>query len=286
MNSTYVLRYYLPERKYFSAAVDPFRERQRQTVEQVVALLERIKESHGIRYELFELPYRESGAGHLSLDSSHAEEIYRTHFVTRAHVLRRRVGTSVPRALRSRQGRGSIYLNNTVAVLENGQVGWFTCFESGHSQFRCPEEEGGYVVGFLRAVAERGADLLREICPTIASPQERLIASFLASDCLVGKFVREVRVGSSIFRSQRSTFDWRKAIDLVCHADDGSVWVIEVKPKLNWEAFGQVIAYGYLYEREHGVSVKRAVLCSRGDPEIESICRDPRFDISVLQGFA
>ena len=65
-----------------------------------------------------------------------------------------------------------------------------------------------------------------------------------------------------------SVFDWRKSIDLVVRTDQ-KIWVIEVKPKLNWEAFGQVIAYEYLFKKENSkVQIQKGIVCKDLDLEI------------------
>ena len=62
---------------------------------------------------------------------------------------------------------------------------------------------------------------------------------------------------------------------------DKTKWIIEVKPKLNWEAFGQVIAYEYLFKKENLSSyTQKGIVCEEIDSEILTICRE--FDIKVF----
>jgi len=50
---------------------------------------------------------------------------------------------------------------------------------------------------------------------------------------------------------------------------------------LNWEAFGQVIAYEHLFKKENPSSyTQKGIVCKEIDPEILTICRE--FDIKVF----
>jgi hypothetical protein len=125
---------------------------------------------------------------------------------------------------------------------------------------------------------------LKEICPdirTLKSPHDFLIDEFIKTNPLQGRLEREVKIGSMIFTNkQGNTFDWRKAIDLVCYTDS-ITWIIEVKPKLDWEAFGQVIAYTHIFNKEQpNAHIQKGIVCEEVDPEINAICDE--FDIKIL----
>jgi len=207
-------------------------------------LLEEIKRNHKIEYKIFDLRITKDGY----VDETHEKEIYEKHFKPRAKVLKQRIGESLPRTLRSRQGRGHYYISGVIALLENEQIGWYTCYDSC-KKFKEIDEDN--TIGFLKALLNRGIALLDEICPdvsTLKSPHDFLVDEFIKINPLGGKIQREVRVGQMIFANKYgSVFDWRKSIDLAVYTDQ-KVWIIEVKPKLNWEAFGQVIAYEHKKE--------------------------------------
>ena len=262
----YKLRYYLSETEYNHTKN-----------ENVLRLLKAIKEKHEVDYEIFPLRLNVSLNGGSYTDESHAKEIYEKHFRPMAKVLSQRTGTSLPRGLRSRQGRGSYYIAGILAILEDSEIGWYTCWEST-SEFKEYDEDSE--IGFLKALLENGSGLLNKLCPKVKSPpHEILIDKFIQSRTIEGNFEREVKVGQMLFESEQATFDWRKTIDVVCHTDEGT-WVFEAKPKLNWEAFGQVIAYSYLYEKERKQKVFRGIICDKTELEILHVCR--RFNITVL----
>jgi len=253
-------------------------ERQKEKNERILALLEEIKRKHKIDYEIFDLRITKDGY----VDETHEKEIYEKHFKPRAKVLKQRIGESLPRALRSRQGKGHYYISGVIALLENGQIGWYTCYESCK---KFEEMDEDYTIGFLKALLNRGIALLEEICPdvsTLKSPHDFLVDEFIKTNPLgSNKIQREVRVGQMIFANKYgSVFDWRKSIDLVVHTDQ-KIWIIEVKPKLNWEAFGQVIAYEHLFRKENPkVQVQKGIVCKDIDTEILAICEE--FNIKVF----
>ncbi|MDI6859226.1 MAG: hypothetical protein QMC85_01890 [Methanocellales archaeon] len=260
------LRYYLGETSY-----------RRKENEKIANLLQEVKRKHGIDYEVFNLQIMEDGY----VNENHEKEVYETHFKPRAKVLKQRIGESLPRSLRSQRGRGHYYISGIIAILEDEQVGWYTCFESCK---RFENFDKDVKVGFLKALLFQGSCLLKELCPEVSvlkSPHDSLIDEFIKTNPLRGSIEREVKVGSMIFTNKYGdTFDWRKTIDLVCHTNQGT-WIIEVKPKLNWEAFGQVIAYTHLFQKEHPTSnIQKGVICKEVDTEILAICEE--FGINVF----
>lgn len=183
--------------------------------------------------------------------------------------------------LRSRQGRGLYYISGVIALLEDGQIGWYTCYKSCE-KFKDIDED--YTIAFLKALLNQGITLLREICPdigTLKSPHDFLVDEFVRINPIGGKIQREVRVGSMVFTNRYgSVFDWRKSIDLLVQKGQ-MIWITEVKPKLNWEAFGQVIAYEHLFKKENLSShTQKCIVCKEIDPEILAICDE--FNIKVF----
>lgn len=62
----------------------------------------------------------------------------------------------------------------------------------------------------------------------------------------------------------------------------GITYIIESKEKLNFESFGQVIIYEYLYKQTHREITKKGIVCSDIDDAVFfSACMD--FDIHVFE---
>lgn len=80
---------------------------------------------------------------------------------------------------------------------------------------------------------------------------ESLIKEFKNSGILKGKFEEGVKVGRGVDISGKIYGQYE--IDLVCKTPQGEVWVIEVEPKLNPTALGQVMVYKELYLKEKSI---------------------------------
>lgn len=248
---------------------------QREKNEEIPNLFQEAKRKYDIEYDVFNLRVRENGY----VDEKHEKEVYETHFKPRSKVLKQRIGETLPRSLRSR--RGHYYISGVIAILKDGQVEWYTCWGSCE-RFKNFDEDAE--IGFLKCLLSQGLSLLKELCPDISSlksPHDFLIDEFIKINPLQGRIEREVKVGATIFTNKHGdVFDWRKAIDLVCYTDR-EVWIIEAKPKLNWEAFGQVIAYAYLFRRDHSTShIQKGIICKKVDTEIRAICEE--FGINIF----
>ncbi len=249
----------------------------REKNKEILNLFQEAKRKYGIEYEVFNLRVGENGY----VDEKHEKEVYETHFKTRAKVLKQRIGEPLPRSLRSQRGRGHYYISGVITILKDGQVEWYTCWQSCEG-FKNFDEDAE--IGFLKCLLSQGLSLLKELCPDISSlksPHDFLIDEFIKINPLQGRIEREVKVGATIFTNEHGdVFDWRKAIDLVCYTDQ-EVWIIEAKPKLNWEAFGQVIAYAYLFRRDHSTShIQKGIICKKVDTEIRAICEE--FGINIF----
>ena len=73
-----------------------------------------------------------------------------------------------------------------------------------------------------------------------------------------------------------------KQVDLLCERQE-EAWVLEVKPTLTWEAFGQALGYRWLFSQEHpDVRVYCGVVCSEGNSVIEAVCAAPEFAVTVF----
>ena len=76
----------------------------------------------------------------------------------RARVLKQRIGESLRETLRSR--RGHYYIAGRIAVLENEQIEWYTCYKSCE-RFKDLDED--YEIGFLKALLNQGTDFKRNM---------------------------------------------------------------------------------------------------------------------------
>jgi len=113
---------------------------------------------------------------------------------------------------------------------------------------------------------------------------------------LESEFVRihevwyDVRVGSSvILKSDAIEMDQkiaagltRKRIDVVARVA-GGVWVIEVKPKANMYAVGQVLSYSRLFSAEYSVSglIIPVIICD--DYDVDLVDEFDEFGVLVLK---
>ena len=67
----------------------------------------------------------------------------------------------------------------------------------------------------------------------------------------------------------------RKRIDVVGKVGF-TFWIIEVKPRASYEAFGQVVYYSYAFEREYtpGGEVVPVIVTDQVDPDILPLCSE------------
>jgi len=242
-----------------------------------VTAFQEAKRKYDIEYDVFNLRITENGY----VDEKHEKEVYDSHFRPRVRILKQRIGESLPRSLRSQRGKGHYYISGHIAILKDGQVEWYTCWESC-KRFKNFDKDDE--IGFLKCLLSQGLTLVKALCPDISSlksPHDFLIDEFIKINPLRGRIEREVKVGTTIFTNKYGdVFDWRKAIDLVCYTYQ-EVWIIEAKPKLNWEAFGQVIAYASLFQKEHSRDhIQKGIICKEADTQILAVCEE--FGINVF----
>src|SRR6202035_2439000 len=115
-----------------------------------------IEQSHGIRVETFSIASA-TPEGFIFTDEGAQARIYRNHFVSRASVLKARLGETVPRLLRSR--RGLFYVVDRIAILEDGQVGWVTSWDNCAQIFSIPDPSSWRYAperAFLEALRDQG----------------------------------------------------------------------------------------------------------------------------------
>jgi len=271
---TFKLRYYAPIDRTV-----PFRHRER--YDEVLQLLQFIKSKHRIDFEVFGIK-SEQISGSLYVDEKHEKEVYETHFKPRARILNKRIGARLPRCLRSRGGRGHYYITGVVAVLKNGLIEWFTCYESCKDRFESYGQDRD--IGFLKFVLDLGPSVLEDLCriPDAfeGKSETQLIDKFIKSGLLKGEFDLEAKVGKEF----SGPFDYRKSIDVICHSTEG-VWVIEAKKALNYEALGEVVVYASLFAKEHPTDrVMMGIICLELDREILDVCMSLGIVVFKLSG--
>ena len=134
--------------------------------------------------------------------------------------------------------------------------------------------------------------MLEGLCTSVQSANVRetaLLDSLVAKGPLKGRWERETPLAPAT--GERGIVDdpanvasppaATRFADAVCQ-EPSADWVIEAKRNLSYQALGQVLAYGILYEGGHpGRTVRRAVVCELVDPVVLQACR--RFDVRVFQ---
>ncbi len=233
-------------------------------------LLQKIKEKYSIDYELFEFSKNDK------------QKIYKTHFVSRARFLSRVLDENVSKALRSRGGRGHIYIHGVIAIVENDQIVWFNMgYWRDYDKWKNYDSNEPMTIGFLKCVLnepEYLKKLLREIKFIKIkgkTTHEELIEKFI-SNIKVGTIEREVEVGKGIVvydKYGNSKTIGRYRIDIVWKIGT-KTYVIEVKEQLNFESIGQAIVYKELYKQEHPhEDVKSGIVCRFADKEILDVAK-------------
>ncbi len=253
-NGVLKLRYYAPA---FEASDD----------DTIRALLSSIRSKWGIDYEIVEIPTRPGVfPGHIQTDEAREAELYEKHFVPRAALLKFRTDAPINSSLRTNSGR--YYLRGTIA--SEAGVEWHC-----RQQLKYRQGDRDESVGFLEAVLQRGPELVTELSTPI--PQRRNVEqaitdAFIHSGVLPGEIEQQVKIGHQRFETEMGCFDWRRKIDLLIRRDDGH-WVIESKQVLNYQAFGQILCYAYLYQVEHpAAQVRTGIVCARVNAELRLLC--------------
>jgi hypothetical protein len=246
--------------------------------EEIINLLNEIKQKNGLDYEVFEIRRKRSSYGLGAYpDPQHQKEIYEKDFKPRARTLKPRIGESVARALRSRRGRGGYFIAGTIALIEKNKVEWFSSYSDPlYEVWKSYDEKHPRTLGFLKMILERGVEPLKEILHRGAeSEHDKLIKEFVSSGLLPGKFEEEVPVGEAMIIVDKYGVEkkvGRKTIDLVCKTSTEN-WVIEVEPELNATSLGQVLIYGDLCSRISSLPVKRGIVCRHAEEELMEICK-------------
>ena len=274
------IRYYCKDDAYWqqldAQGPDDWGRRESQHHHARQRLLEQIHSRHGIPFDLFPVPSNPQGLP----DEAAEHKIYREHFLSRTGLLKPRLEESVAKALRSRAGRGHLYVAGRIAILEGPAVAWCTGSASSYRRFLPPSQPEPFRpddLFFLEAVLAQGSTLLHDLCfPVSGSPEEQLVARFRSSGVLRGVFRSGVWLASA------------KQVDLICECPD-ETWLLEAKTKLTWEALGQAIGYAHLFAKEHPhVNLRSGIVCMESDPAIEeaSLAQSVTLFVEQHDGFA
>ena len=261
------LRYYAP---YFDEEIH----------RKILALLNEIKSKHDIDHEIIAVS-REKERG-----------IYRKDFISRARILSGRIDGSVAKALRSRGGRGYIYLRGTIALVLKNRLEWFATYTDPlYEEWKSFDQNAPTTIGVLKMILEKGRALLEQIMnrPLVRKAEhEQIVDSFIDSNMLklIEKPEREVSIGKGIIifdKYGKRKEVGKKIADIVCKTPEAT-WIIEAKPSLNAEAVGQALIYRELYNKQHPYEkVKCGVVCKYADEELYEVAKKYLDEIFVLE---
>lgn len=259
------LRYYAP---YFDEKIH----------RKILELLDKIKSKYNIDYDIREVPKEKE------------ERIYREDFVSRARILNKRISGSVARALRSRRGRGYVYLRGTIAFVLKNRLEWFATYTDPlYKKWKSFDPNAPTTVGVLKMILEKGEDFLEEIMNRpVKAKHEQMVDSFIDSNILklIESPKREVSIGKAMIvfdKYGKRKEVGRKIADLVCKTSEAT-WIIEAKLYLNAEAIGQALIYRELYRKEHPYEkVKCGVVCKYADKELYEVGKKYIDEIFVLE---
>lgn len=259
--SEYKLRYYAPHYNRH---------------EEILKLLEEVKQAHGIDYEV------------IIVEGGEEKAIYERDFAARARILAKRIGGRVARDLRSQRGRGYPYVCGIIAIVCDGKVEWYT---SRHSYERWKVYDDDHVVGFLKAVLEAGPKLLEEqVSKTEPNKHERVVDLFitLIKQEFPSAIIEERHpVGKPVVvfdKYGKRSETGKRVVDVLVKLPYETL-IVEAEPKLTPEALGQVLVYRELYSKEHpGERVRGLIACLVADEEVLEVCKKYGVEVRVLEG--
>lgn len=82
-------------------------------------------------------------------------------------MLKQRIGESIRRALRSRSG--GYFVAGIVAIVSQDQVEWFASYADTFKEY-----DSNNVIGFLKAMIDKGLMLLDRLCPEVKKGEVEL----------------------------------------------------------------------------------------------------------------
>lgn len=213
------------------------------------------------------------------------EQVYRQLFYRRRNILSRRTRQSVSKELRSRSG--NFFVNGTVAVFEDGEPFYYAAphrseflqsFLDGGPAWLCSLVEQNEATAGRHSNAEK---LALEFCERAEQLgfHGRLRREYPLNLAGLARSSSVEEPGTShVLFADLSA----KSIDML-HDHEGIYDVIEVKPRLNWEALGQALGYRELLcviedlPQDH---VRAHVVCRQTDDAVALACR--RLDVRVI----
>jgi hypothetical protein len=214
------------------------------------------------------------------------EQVYRQVFYPRRNILSRRTGQSLRKELRSRSG--NFFVNGTVVVFQDGEPFYYA--PPHRAEFLKSFREKG--PAWLRSVVEQN-----EATAGRRSRAEKLALKFCERAEQLGfhgHLRREYPLNLARLAGTSPAEDLgtshtpfadlsAKSIDIL-HHHEGTYDVIEVKPRLNWEALGQALGYRELLcviENLPQDKVRAHVICKQIDSAIALACR--RLGVGIIQ---
>lgn len=189
-----------------------------------------------------------------------------------AYLLRQRTGRHINQLLRSRQGRGSVYLRGVVTVMEAGRPQWASSSETE-------------ALAVLKKIRRRGVKAINDLYEfhnVITDEEGVLLDKLEAFGTPRLKLQRKVPVGSFFSEEYGCTL---KEIDAVAVDEQNTHWVIEAERCLNHEAIGQTIVYEVLYGKDNpGVAIQKAIVCAEAAPDFLQVCKTKNIAVLIVKG--
>jgi len=227
------------------------------------SILKQIRERHGFKCRHIACRGRKKQEEYF--------EKYFTHPLT-AYLLRQRTGKRINQLLRSKDGRGSVYLRGVVAIMEIGTPQWVSS----------SEREAVEVLKKIRSKGVKAVNRLYELPDVITNEEAVLLDKLEAFGSQNLKLKREVSAGRFFADNYGCTL---KSIDAVGVDDKDTHWVIEAERLLNHEAIGQAIVYEVLYGRDNpGVDIQKAVVCGEASTDFLQVCKTNNIAVLIVKG--
>jgi len=259
----------------------------------IIELLNKIREKHKIKIEVTDLSDGDESIPDQIIRARHA---YEHDFMPKAKILKKRVGVRLSVGLKK---RGFINLSETIAITCDGGIGWYA---TPRKEFKKYDEN--FKIGFLKMLLDNGPILLSELCPPlrVRIQEDEILEKFIKSGILKGKFTKNVQLGlarikkeaNSCFFDEFSRFrnshdnlllSKLRRVDAVCSFKN-TVWILEVKKRLNETALGQALIYRELLsedfppEKFPELDIRVGIVCEILHPWIEDICKE--YDVRVF----
>lgn len=229
---------------------------------EIRSILKEIREKHAFRCRHIVCRGREK-----------QEELFKEHFTDpkTAYLLRQHTGKPIKRLLRSKGGKGAVYLRGVIALVEGGRPQWISS-----------NSEAVKVLKRIRARGLRAIDKLYQECNVITNEEAVLLDRLEAFDKREWNLQRGVQVGKFFTENFQTT---AKFVDAVSIDDLNRHWVIEAERSLNHEAIGQAIVYEMLYGKDNpGVDIQKAIVCGEASADFLQVCKTNNIRVLIVKG--